>query len=91
MIKIIDDWYITVEPSPTNYVVRRGTGRRGRKNEWTDKAFGYFGSLRKAVKFIREQIIAETLSSGSRPLPDALQTISSIDDRFEEIIGKIGA
>lgn len=90
MIKIIDDWYVTIETNPTNYIVRRGEGKKDKRQGWKDKPIAFFGSLRKAVKFIRDQIIAETLSDGSRPLSDALQTISSIDDRFEEIIKKIG-
>ena len=50
MIKVIDDWYITVESNPTNYVVRRGTGKRDEKNSWRDKPRGFFGSLRALSK-----------------------------------------
>ena len=32
MIKVIDDWYITVETSPVNYVVRHGKGKKDKKN-----------------------------------------------------------
>ena len=30
MIKVIDDWYITVDSYPTNYTVRRGEGNKGK-------------------------------------------------------------
>ena len=63
MIKIINDWYITVETSPVNYTVRRGEGKKDKKNAWADKPIAFFGSLQKAVKFIRDQVIAEELSS----------------------------
>ena len=91
MIKIIDDWYITIEPYPTNYVVRRGKGERDKKGKWLDRARGYFGSLRKAVNSIREQIIAEGFESGERTLEQALSDISEADERFEKIISNINA
>ena len=31
MIKVIDDWYITVDSSPVNYTLRRGTGEKDKK------------------------------------------------------------
>ena len=91
MIKVIDDWYITVETSPINYVVRKGNGERIEKKGWSDNAKGYFPSLRGAVKYIREQIIAERLSTACTTLPDAITAISEVDARFEKIIGKIKA
>ena len=90
MIKVIDDWYITVETNPTNYVVRKGSGERREKKGWSDDARGYFTSLHGAIKYIREQIIAERLSTACTPLSDAIATISEVDARFEKIIGKIG-
>ena len=91
MIKVINDWYITVEANPINYTVRRGDGERDKKGKWLDRARGYFGSLRKAVNSIREQIIAEGFENGERTLEQALSNISEIDKRFEEIIRKINA
>ena len=90
MIKIIDDWYITVDSYPTNYTVRRGEGEKDKKNGWKDKPYAFFGSLREAVKFIRGQIIAERLSTACTPLPDAIATISEVDARFEKLMEKIG-
>ena len=91
MIQIIDDWYITVESNPINYTVRRGEGKRDKKGKWLDRVRGYFGSLRKAVNFIREQIIAEGFKSGERTLEQALSDISETDERFEKIISNIKA
>ena len=91
MIQIFDDWYVTVEPYPTNYVVRRGKGERDKKGKWLDKSRGYFGSLRNAVKEIRKQCVAEQLSSGKRTLEEALRMVSSVDDRFEKIMERVTA
>ena len=61
MITIIDDWYITVEPKPINYVVRRGKGETDSKGKHKDKAIGYYGSLKNAVKGVRGFYIANKL------------------------------
>ena len=89
MIKIIDDWYITVETSPVNYVVRHGKGKKDKKNAWADKPIAFFGSPQKAVKFIRDQIIAEQFSEASSTLSEAIRTISEVDARFEEIMERV--
>ncbi len=89
MIKIIDDWYITVELNPTNYVVRRGSGEKDKKGGWIDRPRAYFGSLCNAIKCIRGLIIAEELSGASRTLSEAIRTISEADDRFEKIVSAI--
>ena len=91
MIKVIDDWYVTVETNPTNYVVRRGNGEKDKKNSWIDKPRGFYGSLRNAIKGIREQVIADRLKDGSRTLSEAFQTIREIDARFDKIIERIDA
>ena len=91
MIKVINDWYITVEANPINYTVRRGDGERDKKGKWLDRARGYFGSLRKAVNSIREQIIAEELSGGLRTLGDAIADIDKANERFELLMAKIEA
>ena len=91
MIKIIDDWYVTVETNPTNYIVRRGSGEKDKRQGWKDKPIGFFGSLRNAVKFIRGQIIAEGLKPDFRTLAEAVQMVSEVDDRFEEIMERVTA
>ena len=91
MIKIIDDWYVVVETNPTNYIVRKGKGQKGKNGKWLDKPRGYFGSLSQAVKFIREQVIAYAYENGERTLGQALDTISEADKRFEEIIQEVTA
>ena len=90
MIKIIDDWYITVETSPVNYVVRHGKGKKDKKNAWADKPIAFFGSPQKAVKFIRDQIIAEQFLEASSTLSEAIRTMSEVDARFKKIMEKIG-
>lgn len=91
MIKVINDWYITVESNPINYTVRRGEGKRDKKGKWLDRARGYYGSLWKAVNSIRQQIIADGFENGERTLEQALSDISEADERFEKIISNIKA
>lgn len=91
MIKVIDDWYITVETNPTNYVVRCGNGERDKNGKPKDKPLAYFSTLRGAVKFIRGQIIAEELSEGLRSLGDAIADIDKATERFELLMAKIEA
>lgn len=91
MIKIIDDWYITVDAYLTNYTVRRGEGKRDKNNKWIDKPKGYFNSLAGAVKEIRRLIIAERFENGARTLETALDTITEVDNRFEKILENIKA
>lgn len=91
MIKVINDWYITVEENPTNYVVRRGNGERDKRQGWKDRPRGYFGSLRKAVEEVRKQIIAEKFSKGSRTLAEATRAIVEVDNQFAEILKGINA
>ena len=89
MIKVIDDWYVTIDSSPINYVVRRGDGKKNSKGKWLDRSRGYFGSLLKAVEEIRRQIVAERLESETRTLEQALSAISAVDARFEKAISAI--
>lgn len=90
-IDVIDRWYITVETSPVNYVVRCGNGNKGNKGGWSDTPRGFFSGLGSAVKFIRDQIVAERLSKASTALPEAIRTISEVDKEFEKIIERIEA
>lgn len=91
MIKIIDDWYVTIDENPTNYTVRRGTGAKDKKNTWRDKPCGHYGSLRLAIKAIRGLVIANELSEGSRTLSEAIQTIEDIDKRFDTAMERVTA
>ena len=88
MIKIIDDWYVTVETNPTIYVVRRGDGQKDKRKGWKDRALGYFGSLRNAVSFVRAEI---DLKADFRTLAEAVHMVSEVDKRFEEIMARITA
>ena len=92
MIKIYEDWYVTVEYNPLNYIVRRGqgtstTGKDGRTRP-DDEAKAFCGSLRQAVKYIRDQVTAERLAGARLSLGEALRTLSEIDAEFERIIGE---
>lgn len=91
MIKIIDDWYVTVETNPTNYIVRRGEGVKDKKKGWKDKPLGFFGSLREAIKFIRGEMVAENLLMACYTVSEAVQAISEVDYRFEGILTNIEA
>ena len=91
MIKVINDWYITVESNPINYTVRRGEGEKDKNGKLKDKGLAYFYTLRGAVKFIRGQIIAEELSDGLRTLGDAIADIDKANERFELLMAKIEA
>ena len=90
MIKVIDDWYITVDSYPTNYTVRRGEGNKGKNGKWLDKSKGHFNSLDGAVKEIRRLIIAERFENSVGTLETALDTITEVDARFEKLMEKIG-
>ena len=90
MIKILDDWYITVEVNPANYIVRKGKGARDEKGTWRDKPLGYFSSLRGAIEFIRGQVIAYSLEDGERTLRDAIAAISEAYDRFDAMLAQEG-
>ena len=80
MIKVINDWYITVEENPINYVVRRGNGEKDKKKGWKDKPRGYFGSLRKAVEEIRKQIGMAVPTKGAEQIFDAiLKTFAKVE------------
>lgn len=92
MIRVIGDYYITVEDNPVvQYIVRRGNGERDKKNSWLDKPLGFMGSLASALAFIRKQIIAEKLSEGSRTLPEAILLIREEDARLKEIFESVTA
>lgn len=88
MIKVIDDWYVTVMTNPTNYVVRRGNGEKDKKG-WKDDAIGYFGSLKNAIKFIRGEIVAEKLKGDFPAVSAALRAVSEVDVRFEKIMESV--
>ena len=88
MVRIYEDWYVTVETSPLNYIVRRGTGEKSTtgKKGYVDDPIAYCGSLMQAVKFVRAQVTAERLKGPCVPLADALLALREIDAEFDEII-----
>ena len=86
MIKVIKDYYITVETNPINYTVRRGAGKKDAKGSCLDKPLGHLGDLRSALFFIRKQIIAEELSEGTLTLRDAIRRVEELNREFDLII-----
>ncbi len=92
MIKVIGDWYITIEDAPVvQYIVRRGDGNRKERRGWTDKPLCFAASLAGALSFIRRQIIAEKLSEGRTTLADALLLIREEDARLEKLFESVTA
>lgn len=89
MVRIYEDWYVTVETTPLNYIVRRGSGEiktTGKRTGPVDDPIAYCGSLASAIKYIREQVIAERLKGPCIPLGDALEAVRELNAEFEEII-----
>lgn len=89
MVRIYEDWYVTVETSPLNYIVRRGSGEIktvGKRTGLVDKPEAFCADLSSAIKYVREQIIAERLKGPCIPLGDALETVRKLNAEFEEII-----
>lgn len=89
-IRVIGDWYVTTQGDPLNYVVRHGKGNRNKKSDgvarWDDKPLAYCGSLSGALRFIREEIINESLKGAEIDLDAALKTISDVNKQFEFMI-----
>lgn len=89
MIKVIGDYYLTVETAPAKYVVRKGKGEKIRTGQWEDKPRGCFSTLYNAILYIRGEIIADELEGGALTLRDALMLIKKTDNEFAEIMGDI--
>ena len=93
-IKVIGDWYITVQGNPINYIVRKGPGEKIRTpgpkgtgiESWKDGARAYCSSLNKALKFIHGEIIGERLSATSTDLRGALNVMKEVNKEFEFMI-----
>ena len=90
MIKIYEDWYVTVESNPINYIVRRGAGTKvvGKdgKVRLADAPIAYCSDLYGAIKAIRDKVAAERFSEARLTLGEALRAQSEINAEFEEII-----
>ena len=91
MIRVIEDYYVTIDENPLNYVVRRGTGKRGNKKQWKDKPIGFYGSLSGALECIRKQVIAQRLSAGESTLDSAISAIRSTDSELKKIFESVTA
>ena len=92
MIRINDDWVIDVDAY--NYILKRDLHRmeKSRDKKTMVPAYttiGYYGSLRKALERLREEIIRERLRDGLRTLTEALQTIRECNKEWSELIEKV--
>ena len=89
MIKVIDDWYITVDSNPVNYTLRRGTGEKDKKGSYKDKPIGYYTSLRSALEGARKEIAARRLQTDFLTLSDAARILGELDTRFECLLTEV--
>jgi hypothetical protein len=92
MIKVINDWYIEVNVNKgvTNYVVRRGVGKKDKKGCFLETPLAYCGTLGSAIDFIRKQNIAESLENASCDLAKALQIVEMANRTFTEMLKRGG-
>lgn len=91
VIKVNDTWYIDVDAD--NYSVgkikniRTTTDKNGRAKE--DKRYeGYFTTLESALRFIRDTMIADALSTEDMDLAGAVATVRSINSEFVDAFRK---
>lgn len=89
MIRVIDDWYITVDSSPVNYTLRRGTGEKDKKESYKDKPIGYYTSLRSALEGARKEIAARRLQTDFLTLSDAARILRELDTQFERLLAEV--
>ena len=95
MIRFNDDWVIDIDEY--NYTVKKDmhcirTRVRRDGTAYEEDVFdtkGYYGSLEKALKRIREEIIKEKLKDGTHPLCEALQTIRDCTREWNEAVERI--
>ena len=89
MIKVIDDWYITVDSSPVNYTLRRGTGEKDKKGSYKDKAISYYTSLHSALEGARKEIAARRLQTDFLTLSEAARILRELDAQFERLLTEV--
>ena len=89
MIKVIDDWHITVDSSPVNYTLRRGNGEKDKKGSYKDKPIGYYTSLRSTLEGARKEIAACRLQADFLTLSDAARILGELDAQFECLLAGV--
>lgn len=92
MIRFNDDWVIDVDAY--NYILKRDLhkmekSRDGKSMVPAYNTVGYYGSLRKALEHLREEIIRDKLRDGTHPLCEALQTIRDCTREWNEAVERI--
>ena len=92
MIRINDDWIIDVDQY--NYIIKKDMhkmvkARDGKTMVPGYTTVGYYGSLRRALEALGEEIIRDKLASDSLTLAEALQTIRECKAEWDEAVRKV--
>ena len=92
MIRINDDWIVDVDQY--NYIVKRDThkmvkSRDGRTMVPGYTTVGYYGSLRRALEALGEEMVRDRLASDSLTLAEALQTVRKCKDEWDALVRKV--
>lgn len=91
MIRINDDWLIDVDQY--NYIVKRDThkmvkARDGKAMVPGYTTMGYYGSLRKALEALGEEMVRDRLAGDSLSLAEALQTVRECKEKWDALVRK---
>lgn len=84
MIEIIDGYVIDVDP--LNYTVKKETGNVNKEGKKTYRTYGYYGSLKGALKGCIEAMQKEKLDSDTFPLEEAIKASNRTVGRFNELL-----
>lgn len=95
MIRFNDDWIIDIDEY--NYTVKKDmhcirTRVRRDGTTYQEDVFdtkGYYGSLEKALKRIRDEIIKDEFKDSAHQLSEALQTIRECTREWNETVERI--
>ena len=91
MIRINDDWIIDVDQY--NYIIKKDMhkmvkARDGKTMVPGYTTIGYYGSLRKALEALGEEMVRDTLRGGSRTLCEAVQTVRECKEEWDALVRK---
>lgn len=84
MIQVIDNYYVEVDVAKgcVNYIVRRGSGAKDKKDKNTDRPLGFCSTMPQTIEFIRHQIVANRLSEYEGTLLEAVRAVQNETDRL---------
>ena len=91
MIRINDDWIVDVDQY--NYIVKKDMhkmvkARDGKTMVPGYTTVGYYGSLRRALEALGEEMVRERLVSDSLTLAEALQTVRECKEEWDALVRK---